>query len=314
MTERTAPTVYDCVIVGAGPAGLTAATYLARYHRRILVIDAGQSRARWIPVSHNCPGYPFGVAGNALLSHFRAQAEHYGTQVYEATVTALERDAAGFLARTGRDRFRARTVLVASGIVDTLPDTADSEAAIASGAMRLCAVCDGYEARDEAIAVHGPIAEALDHARFLRTFSSQVTVIGRAGDVASSQHREEAARIGVTILPSLQRVAFGGEGCAVHTADGATHRFGTLYPVLGCTPSTRWLDALAPRLDENGKLITDASMQTSVPGLFAAGDVVAGLNQISVAVGQAAVAATRIHRLLPCNLREDTTDAAGPPR
>ncbi|MGN6482361.1 NAD(P)/FAD-dependent oxidoreductase [Luteibacter sp.] len=296
---------YDCLIVGAGPAGLTAATYLARYHRRILVVDAGQSRARWIPVSHNCPGFPFGIAGNALLSHFRSQAEQYGAPVHHGEVTALERRPLGFEASVGAQRFLAQTVLVASGIVDTLPRTEDAAAAIASGAMRLCAVCDGYEARDEAIAVHGPIDQALGHARFLRTFSARVTVVGPHGEHASDAQVAEGARSGVAILPPLERLVFAERGCTVHTRDGGSHAFDTLYPVLGCTPSTGFLTTLQPRRDEAGKLLVDAHMQTSVLDLFAAGDVVAGLNQISVAVGQAAVAATAIHHRLPARLRGD---------
>ncbi|KAF1007399.1 MAG: Thioredoxin reductase [Luteibacter sp.] len=184
------------MIVGAGPAGLTAATYLARYHRQILIVDAGRSRARWIPVSHNCPGFPFGVAGNQLLAYFRAQAAHYGTPVREAEVVAVERDAERFILHTAAEAIAARTVLVASGIVDTLPDAPDSDVAIASGALRLCAVCDGYEARDEAIAVHGPMEEALGHARFLRTFSARVTVVGLPGEVTTSQQIAEGATIG----------------------------------------------------------------------------------------------------------------------
>lgn len=307
------PRAYDCLIIGAGPAGLTAATYLARFRRHIIVIDSGQSRARWIPVSHNCPGFPFGIAGNALLSHFRAQAERYGVPIHAGTVTALDRHRSGFQARIGRERVVAHTVLVASGIVDTLPDTEAPEAAIASGAMRLCAVCDGYEARNEAIAVHGPIDVALGHARFLRTFSTQVTVIGEPGERATEAHTAEGAHMGVAILPPLERLVFNEGGCTVHTRDGAAHRFDTLYPVLGCTPSTGFLTTLGPRCDATGKLEVTRTMQTSVPNLFAAGDVVAGLNQISAAVGQAAVAATSIHGGLPSHLRA-ASDGADRPR
>ncbi|KAF1007400.1 MAG: Alkyl hydroperoxide reductase subunit F [Luteibacter sp.] len=107
----------------------------------------------------------------------------------------------------------------------------------------------------------------------------------------------------MSISGVLDRLSFTDGACTVHTCDGHSQRFDTMYPVLGCTPSTGFLAALQPSRDENGQLIPDAAMETSVPGLFAAGDVVVGLNQISVAVGQAAIAATRIHHRLPCNLR-----------
>ena len=88
----------DCLIVGAGPAGLTAATYLARFRRSLGVVDAGKSRARWIPTSHNCPGFPFGVAGPELLAKLRAQAVEYGVVIDEGRIEKLEREGDGFVA------------------------------------------------------------------------------------------------------------------------------------------------------------------------------------------------------------------------
>ena len=78
MSAKDAEPLLDCLIVGGGPAGLTAATYLARFHRAFVLVDAGKSRARWIPESHNCPGFPFGVAGTALLDKLRKQADFDG--------------------------------------------------------------------------------------------------------------------------------------------------------------------------------------------------------------------------------------------
>ena len=106
--------VLDVLIVGAGPAGLTAATYLCRFHRRIKVVDAGKSRARWIPTSHNCPGFPFGVGGDELLDKLREQARGYGADIEQGCIARLERsgggDGAHFVA-TAEDgqRWRART-------------------------------------------------------------------------------------------------------------------------------------------------------------------------------------------------------------
>ena len=81
MSGRAADAPFDVLVVGAGPAGLTAATYLARFHRRFAVVDAGMSRARWIPASHNCPGFPHGIGGGELLGRLREQAERYGARI-----------------------------------------------------------------------------------------------------------------------------------------------------------------------------------------------------------------------------------------
>jgi thioredoxin reductase (NADPH) len=295
--------VYDCLIIGAGPAGLTAATYLARYRRRILVVDAGQSRARWIPASHNCPGFPFGVAGNELLARFRAQAESHQVPIVRARAEELAREDDLFRATGNSQDWCARSVLLATGVVDRLPAVDGVEQAIAAGSLRLCAVCDGYEARDEAIGVYAPIEEGLGHAIFLRTFSANVHVLaaGRASPSAEQRARAEAAGVGVHA--GVSDLRFSSGGCTAMLDDGDALQLDTVYPVLGSDPATQLAAPLEPATDGDGKLLVSDVMETSVPGLFAAGDVVSGLNQISVAVGHAAIAATAIHRRLPLNPR-----------
>lgn len=181
--ERTA--TCDCVIVGAGPAGLTAAVYLARFHRRVFVFDGGRSRARWIPESHNCPGFPGGISGEVLLTRLCAQLAAYDAPVARTCVKTVRRSGDNFeVAGSDGSLARARTVLLATGIVDRLPDVDWAEQAIAVGALRLCPVCDGYEATDRRIAVYGPGLSALDHAVFLRTFFKRrcVDLLGRAAN------------------------------------------------------------------------------------------------------------------------------------
>jgi thioredoxin reductase (NADPH) len=297
------PERYDCVVIGAGPAGLTAATYLARYRRRVLVIDAGESRARWIPVSHNCPGFPFGVGGRELLGHFRAQAEQHDVPFMAGSVTAVRRSEDGFEIHAAASPVKARMVVFATGIKDRLPEATGIEEAIASGSLRLCAVCDGYEARDESIGVYAPVSEGLSHAGFLRTFSRKVAILSPDDAPLSIEERTRAGSMGVAVHPGIRSLSFSVNGCQAETADGSVERFDTIYPVLGCTPGTRPLAGLKVATDAAGKLVVDGSMETSIPGLFAAGDVVSGLNQISVAVGHAAMAATAIHHRLPQNFR-----------
>jgi thioredoxin reductase (NADPH) len=309
----------DCLIVGAGPGGLVAATYLSRFHRRIAVVDAGASRARWIPTSHNCPGFPFGVAGPELLAKLRLQAEGYGARITRGRITTLERDgdrgpvgaSAPFAAADDRGRrYQARTVLLATGIVDRMPPFEGSpdapERAITAGALRLCAVCDGYEASDEAIAVYGPADEAIRHAVFLRTFSRRVAAVVSDAGQPSSECAAIAQNAGVEVLPAARALRYDGEGgCSIRFEGGESRRFDTVYPVLGGDAQSQLAIALGARVDDAGELIVDAKQQTSVDGLYAIGDVVSALNQISVAMGQAAIASSAIHQRLPHNFRED---------
>jgi len=290
---------HDCLIIGGGPAGLTAATYLARYRREVVLLDAGHSRARWIPASHNCPGFPCGVAGNELLARYQAQAAEYGVRPVRATVERLERDGVGFVAHAGNTSWRARSVVLATGIVDRLPAMNDIDSAVASGALRLCAICDAYEARDDVICVLAPPEDAIPHARFLRTFSRRVHAIDAEAAGWNRTQARQAAEAGIELHPTPDGLAFIEDGCVATFSDGSKRRFDTLYPVLGADAQSDLARTLGANVDETGQLIVDRHMQTSVPRLYAVGDVVSALNQISVAVGHAALAATAIHRALP---------------
>jgi thioredoxin reductase (NADPH) len=296
----------DCLIVGAGPAGLTAATYLARFHRRAAVVDAGRSRARWIPTSHNCPGFPFGVAGPALLEKLRAQAVGYGADIAQGRISKLERDGERFAAcADDGTRWTARYVILATGIVDQMPSMPGLEDAIAKNVIRMCAVCDAYEASDDRIAVYAPVDVAIRHAVFLRTFSRNVVAVRSEAGEPSAECARMALQARVSVLPVARSLEHDGRCCVFRLEDDSMHRFDTVYPVLGCHAQSDLATALGAQVDDNGELHVDAYQQTSVDGLFAIGDIVSALNQISVAVGHAAIAATAIHNRLPPNFRED---------
>ena len=143
--------VLDCLVIGAGPAGLTAALYLARFQRRFAVADGGNSRAIWIPRSHNIPFFAQGIPGPDLLARQRVSLEGYGAEIVAGSVRRLERSGPGFAAavRTARGeerRIEARRVLIATGAVDVDPGLPNLPNAIQRGLVRYCPICDGYEA------------------------------------------------------------------------------------------------------------------------------------------------------------------------
>lgn len=287
----------DCIVVGAGPAGLTAAMYLRRFHRDPLVLDAGNSRARWIPESRNCPGFPQGLSGRDLLQRLRQQARRYDVDVVDAEATAIARDGGFTVDIADGRRFAADCVVVATGIVDRLPAMDDVEQALAAGAIRLCAICDAYEETDRRIATFGPPAAALAHAIFLRAYSATVTAIGDGVRFDAAQ-RAEAAAGGVSLLHGAA-LAFDGRHCLCRDDGGREHAFDTVYPVMGSRSRATLATALGADVDDGGELRVDRAQMTSVDGLYAIGDVVSALNQIAVAYGHAAVAATAIHNRLP---------------
>ena len=288
----------DCLIVGGGPAGLTAATYLARYRRQIVLIDAGESRAALIPESHNYPGFQ-GINGKALLARLREQAARYGADLRSGGVKELVREKDFFVARHGGGEVKARTVLLATGLVDAKPQTPGLVEGVAHGAIRFCPICDGYEAMDRRIGVLGPMQYAGSKASFLRTYSRDVILFPTNTD----GDRAPLEDAGVVITERPVNVAPNGDSVTVTTEDGEKHVVDVLYPAMGCTVRSDLASALGADCNEIGNLRVDDHQRTSVDGLYGAGDVVSDLHQISVATGHAAIAATAIHNRLERNWR-----------
>lgn len=288
----------DVAIIGGGPAGLTAATYLRRFLRSVVVLDAGASRARYIPESHNCPGFPQGVAGDELLQRMREQAESFGATIVPQRADGLEAGDDGYVVAAAGQQWHAAKVILATGLADRLPDVPWAEEAIACGALRLCAVCDAYEARDSRVAIFGPAATLLGHARFLRGYTPHLCLLPSDQDLDSAAAGSMRA-LGVQVLASGGQLQFDGKRCRWQTRDGHTAVFDTVYPYLGYEGRNALVADWGLDAGEEGELKVDRHQQTVRPGLYAIGDVVSGLNQIAVAVGQAAVAATHAHNALP---------------
>jgi len=299
-------TDYDCVIIGGGPGGLTAALYLARFLRTVLVIDAGESRAALIPVSHNFPAFPHGVTGPGLLTRLQEQLQPYAIETVGGTVTAISQEASRFAVALARQTVLARCVILATGIADRGMTGANWRAGIEAGGLRLCPVCDAYEVIGKDVAVVARSEHAAAHALFLRDYSDRVTLyhVGKAEafpirDVANLAHAE------ITVVHAEDAsVEVNAEGRAGVRHAGLTRAFDAVYPMFGCHPRNDLARQLGAGCDAEGKLLTDLYQETTVAGVFAIGDVVSGLNQISVAVGQAAIAATHIHQLLRTNRPE----------
>jgi thioredoxin reductase (NADPH) len=289
----------DCAIVGGGPAGLTAALYLARYRRRAVVFDGGASRAAWIPRTHNLPSYPDGLPGTDLIARMRQHAEGFGAEIRFAPVRSFRRTAGDFdLGLPGGCRVRARTVLVATGVVDREPALPNIERAVRRGLVRQCPVCDGYEAIGRRLAVLGPGDHGAREAIFLSRFSDDITLMTLGGALPEPSLREALAerRIGiVTARPERLDLDADGRIAALCLPDGGRLAFDLLYSALGTRARNGILARAGAERAEDGRAVTDAHQRTGVPGLYAAGDIVFGLNQIVVAMGQAAVAATAIH-------------------
>ena len=288
----------DCLIIGGGPAGLTAAIYLARFRLDILVIDAGDSRASWIPCSHNHAGYPDGINGKELLRLMREQAQKYGAKIETGRVTRLEKGEDGlFSADWGCGAQATRSVLLATGITNRRPlmDPELHDDAMARGLIRYCPICDGYEVTDKRVGVIGSGTNGVGEAIFLRSYTCDVTLIApdRALDLTAEEN-ERLKAAGVTTIDGPAEAVGVTENCiTVDTAAGLM-TFDSVYPALGSDTHTQLGEMVGAQLAEDGCFLCDTKMRTSVEGLYAAGDVVHGLDQISHAMGEGGQAATTI--------------------
>jgi thioredoxin reductase (NADPH) len=290
------PEVFDCLIIGGGPAGLTAAIYLARFHLSVKVADDGNSRAQHIPCTHNHAGFPEGIAGADLLERMREQARKYGARHLETHVSDLVAGPFGFKAGGRGEIGPARTVLLATGVTNRRPEISEAlhAEALRSGRLRYCPVCDGYEVTDMNVCVMGRGARALTEAIFLRSFTDRVTLILDQDAELTEQDVSRIGAVGIEMVRGRPS-EFALDGTGIHVSLGQRRMsFDTVYPALGSDIHSELAASLGAALTDEGCIKVDAHQRASVPGLYAAGDVVVGLDQISHAMGEAGVAATTI--------------------
>ena len=287
----------DCLIVGGGPAGLTAAIYLARFHLKVRVIDAGSSRASLIPCTRNHAGFPDGISGAALLERMREQACKYGAAIETGRATRLDRTEGGFSADWGSGPVTARSVLLATGVLNRRPpmDEELHDEALARGLIRYCPICDAYEVTDRKVGVIGSGKSGVSEAVFLRGYTADITLI--APHDAHAIAAEDQARLRAHGIKAVDgpchAVAALTDSIVVETPHGH-HAFDTVYPALGSDVHCELATQIGAALAETGCVIVDSHQRTNVSGAYAAGDVVLGLDQISHAMGEGGVAATTI--------------------
>jgi thioredoxin reductase (NADPH) len=262
------------------------------------VIDGDASRARWIPESHNILGFPKGIGGGTLLSQLRTHAEQYGAQLRRDTVETIVCGSSGFGIHLKREIIHSRYVVLATGVQDHLPELPGTEEALLRSLLRVCPVCDGYEATGKRIAVLSNGRPGEREASFLKTYSSSVTLI----HIGTGHDPERRARVeadGIELIEtSLEHLTIEENELRLRLPSGDSRKFDVFYTALGCSPRNGLARSLGAASEDNGQLIVSPHGETSIPGLYAVGDVVRGLNQVVVAAAEAAIAATHIHNKL----------------
>lgn len=294
--------VFDCIIVGGGPAGLTAAIYLGRFRRKTVVLDRGGSRAVLIPRSHNYPGFPEGIGGRELIFRLVEQAKGYGVTFSHGNVTGIEPADGDWRVLGERINLVGRTILLATGVYTRRPPVSDEvhDAALAAGRLRYCPICDGYEASgptaDAQIGVLGASRHGVAEALFLRHYTPHVRLFTLETLDLDAKDLYELDRAGIAWDPRpVIRYDFSGDCVKLEFVDGSIVGVDTLYPALGSRPNVELAEQLGIGRGHDTCLLTDNNQRLGPRGLYAAGDVVSALDQLSVAAGHGAIAATAMH-------------------
>jgi thioredoxin reductase (NADPH) len=291
--------VYDCLVVGGGPAGLSAALYLGRLRRSVLVIDDEHGRSTWHQVNRNYLGFPNGVHATALRGLGEKQAAEYGVEFLNGRGT--DASSSGM----GRDkRFRidstagsatGRTVIFATGVTDRFPEFEGSVECIGKS-MFWCIICDGYESIDKRVVVLGHNDRAAALALQLLNFTDRVALVAGEDSLDISDERLNALRAhGVNVYDcgcEVYTCETVGELNSLQLGDGTVIPLDRLFVAQWIEPNTQLAKQLGVKLDQHGYIINDAEQLTNVPGVYAAGDVTRLFNhQVTSAVHEGGMAA-----------------------
>lgn len=305
---------FDVLVVGGGPAGLSASLYLARYDRRVLLLDAGEGRSSWHQINHNYLGFPGGISSRELRNLGRRQLGAYPQVTISQTwVEALSRDGATFTAHTAAGPSDGRAVILCTGVVDHFPEFPGWEEYVGRS-MFWCITCDGYSCKEARVVVVGESDEAAELALQLQRFTHQLTLLtGSEGCEISSICLKRLARAGIPLIQDSIAEVRGADGQfeALRTAGGRWIELDQLFSHRPATPQTQLAADLGVELTPRGYVKVDTEQKTNIAGVFAAGDATRlHAHQIAAAVhegGQAASAAN--YYLYPPELTSEDEDA-----
>jgi thioredoxin reductase (NADPH) len=276
--------VRNVIVIGSGPAGLTAALYTARANLKPLVIEGLEAGGQLMLTTlvENWPGYRDGIDGPDLMAAMREQAQRFGAEIIRGNVTSVDLLAHPFTVKTSDAEYQARALIVATGASARLLGLASERSLLGHG-VSTCATCDGYFFRGKPIAVVGGGDSAMEEAIFLTRFASHVTVVHRRDTLRASKIMQDKAfanpKISFEWNADVEEIKDTGKG-EVTSMVIRNHQTGNVkdipvdgvFVAIGHTPNTALFNGQLDT-DANGYIVTHAGSRTSVPGVFACGDV-----------------------------------------
>jgi thioredoxin reductase (NADPH) len=268
---------YDCVVVGAGPAGLSAAIYLARFNRSALVVDQGAGRSTTHEVNENYLGFPDGIASRDLRERGREQAQRFGAEFVTGRVEEIEREEGGFRLGADNSEYRARSVILATGVVDEFPRFENAGDYVGKS-LFWCITCDGYKVRGKRVMLVGEDDEAAVTCMQFLNFTDQLSFVTNR-DPGESALTDDARRrldsAGIPLYESCIAHVSGDDGMmhTVHLRDGPDVELDVMFSQQGARPNSGLAESLGVELSRQGYILCDEEQRTKVPLLYAAGDV-----------------------------------------
>ena len=290
--------VREVIVIGAGPAGLSAAIYLGRAKRDVLVVDSGKSMTRWEPDIQNYLGFPEGISGDNLIDRGRSQAERFGAEFADDEIVNASASKGTFAVEGRQGVYEAKRLLIATGIYHLPPDIEGVSECIGHS-MFFCKDCDGCRIAGKTVGIYGWRNETVEYALGMLLYSPTVAILTDGREPKwDARHQAWIRDYSIPVYSSEIREVerCDGQLQSLALADGVEVKFDALFTTRGDVYFNRLAKALGADIDDDGEILVNERQATNVPGLYAAGCVTPANCQIIIAAGQGAVAAQAINR------------------